>query len=82
LSQLTWIGVDDKYSLVEHLDCLLEATECLSESDLHQHDEVHPPSLEHWMFLLIQDYDDVSWFYPWLLVALSSEPDLLAVTHT
>lgn len=37
---------------------------------------------EMWMFPLIQDNDDITWLYSWLLVSLSVEHDLLSIFHS
>lgn len=34
------------------------------------------------MFPLIQDDDDITWLYSWLLVSLSMENDLLSISHS
>lgn len=80
-------SMDLTCSILWMLDCFGKVSyhDFICHHRLHQKqrtlkDNVLPG--EMWMFPLIQDDDDITWLYSWLLVSLSMENNLLSISHS
>ena len=68
--------------LVECFHNLLESTQCFHEFYLHLIDKICAVSLESTMWFFVQNNNDISRFQAWFLVTLTTEADLLSISHT
>ncbi len=76
------MGSNNESSVVECLDCSLEAAQRLGQAHVHLQEQIHVLAFESGVFALLENDNNITGLQTWRLVALAVERDFLSILHT